>query len=572
MASAVASTSTYVFPPFSRACSPLPTLRVDASDDDDAFRIKYEDTAAIHHGAKTIVLSDNDARLPEQTSGGRKKKYLCAWPGCGKAYTRPVRLEEHQRSHTGERPLACSECEATFARDTHLKAHMRTHASEADKPFTCTEDDCDKRFWTNQHLRAHVDSVHRGNGKTYNCPDCTKTFRKHRLLKEHLAVEHEQADFKPLVCSHPGCGKAFKQKHHLKGHEKVHDLTRYACLHPDCASKPFAERQFGVWSALQKHTKAAHPPQCHYPECAGKTFTTSTGLRAHLKLHGRAEGVAHAESAERRGRKRGRTRGRGRMRAKGKSRAEETSAEEEEAVMTASGDEEADEEDYEEEGSDWEERQEAERDERMREDFRQGGKKKRKVLHEAHGFPPLPPSTGSFAGSPIVKSEPDDLPFPFAPASPNAPAVKAVAYPVSNFYLERITGANYAGGAPAPPPPSSARKLRTRPSSPVDTRSPASTSKGDERARPGLTYLPRQYACPFPAILALPFEDVKVIAPEDEDAVEDDEGTCQYWFKRVYDVERHLRSRHGVVMQGGRETLETWFEALRDEGGADEEA
>ena len=35
-------------------------------------------------------------------SGGRVKKFVCTVEGCGKAYTRPVRLEEHVRTHTGE--------------------------------------------------------------------------------------------------------------------------------------------------------------------------------------------------------------------------------------------------------------------------------------------------------------------------------------------------------------------------------------------------------------------------------------------------------------------------------------
>lgn len=32
----------------------------------------------------------------------RPKKYHCTWEGCGKSYTRPVRLQEHERSHTNE--------------------------------------------------------------------------------------------------------------------------------------------------------------------------------------------------------------------------------------------------------------------------------------------------------------------------------------------------------------------------------------------------------------------------------------------------------------------------------------
>src|SRR5882762_4859297 len=31
-----------------------------------------------------------------------KKKYRCTYQGCTKAYTKPSRLEEHERSHTGD--------------------------------------------------------------------------------------------------------------------------------------------------------------------------------------------------------------------------------------------------------------------------------------------------------------------------------------------------------------------------------------------------------------------------------------------------------------------------------------
>jgi hypothetical protein len=31
-----------------------------------------------------------------------KKRYQCTFSGCGKSYSKPCRLEEHERSHTGE--------------------------------------------------------------------------------------------------------------------------------------------------------------------------------------------------------------------------------------------------------------------------------------------------------------------------------------------------------------------------------------------------------------------------------------------------------------------------------------
>lgn len=104
----------------------------------------------------------------------RLTRYFCTWEDCAKSYAKPVRLEEHLRSHTGERPYKCSHegCGASYLRDTHLVAHMRTHLDEKDKPFTCRVDGCEKRFWTNQHLNRHVKLVHEQNSGAYkvSCP------------------------------------------------------------------------------------------------------------------------------------------------------------------------------------------------------------------------------------------------------------------------------------------------------------------------------------------------------------------------------------------------------------------
>lgn len=69
--------------------------------------------------------------------------------------------------HTlSQRPFVCPECSATFTRVSHLKAHVRGHASDSEKNYACSEPGCDKKFWTNQHLRKHVEVMH--HGKTYN--------------------------------------------------------------------------------------------------------------------------------------------------------------------------------------------------------------------------------------------------------------------------------------------------------------------------------------------------------------------------------------------------------------------
>ncbi|GAA5866370.1 hypothetical protein JCM8547_000756 [Rhodosporidiobolus lusitaniae] len=590
MASAVASTSSYVFPPLSIAPSLL--VRSPSSPQDTKPRLPT-----------ALVLDKDDPAVPKEKSGGRAKRYLCTWPGCGKAYTRPVRLEEHQRVHTGERPFACSQCSSTFARDSHLKAHMRTHSSEAEKTYICTEGDgCDKKFWTNQHLKKHIEVVHRG--KTYDCPDCDETFRKHHQLRTHIAEVHATPGTKPFPCEHPGCGKSFMQKVHLKAHEKTHDPSRYVCLHPACLTLPLISRQFGTWTLLQRHTKTAHPPTCPYPHCNGKRFTTNRGLRNHLAAHEADEREANGDGGgttteaerEEEGDKtvRIRKRGRGRKR-RGAAERMGKMVKKEESEGEADGEEnrgeQHEEDDKEDTDGAWEEREDEARDERMREDFRYGGKKKRKVLAEAVGFPPIP--TGPLPVWPLPSlpdptlSSSDEHSGPSSQPLPSFSSTFRAAAGAFTPIASTSTSSSFYGAAlpaPAKPTPSSSKRPQrefldlltgSNYSQPAASSSSTSMAHSGSGGGGGLANVPRKYPCPFPAIFALPFTDLGPCAAssppphvkhehdaeEDEDEDEDVEGTCKFWFKRVYDVERHLRARHGVEMEGGRKTLEGWYEA-----------
>ncbi|TFY59614.1 hypothetical protein EVJ58_g5676 [Rhodofomes roseus] len=229
----------------------------------------------------------------------KKKRYTCDFDGCDKSYSKPSRLAEHQRSHTGDRPFICATCQKSYLRESHLQAHSRSHLPESARPFVCEEAECGKRFWTSQHLRVHA-NLHKGE-MPFNCaePSCDATFAKQYQLREHICSTHAPPGTKSYRCDHDGCSKSFATNQKLRAHVKTHDEKRYTCVHASClpaAGHP--PTYFANWTALQHHMRTAHPPTCPYPSCSGKTFTAQKGLRAHLKIHAERDLEAELEKAE----------------------------------------------------------------------------------------------------------------------------------------------------------------------------------------------------------------------------------------------------------------------------------
>ncbi|KAH7883166.1 hypothetical protein F5I97DRAFT_189906 [Phlebopus sp. FC_14] len=222
---------------------------------------------------------------------GKKARYPCAYAGCNKSYSKPSRLSEHYRSHTGERPFVCKGCGKSYLRETHLQAHSRSHLPDSERPYVCTEaSDCKRRFWTLQHLQVH-ENTHRGE-KSYACTEigCDEVFAKHHQLRSHVCATHSPPGTKPYICSHPGCTKSFSTNQKLRGHVRIHDDKRYTCSHLDCLPGPDKDLlYFETWTALQAHIRTAHPPMCTHSDCKGRTFASHHGLRSHLKLHEQQE-------------------------------------------------------------------------------------------------------------------------------------------------------------------------------------------------------------------------------------------------------------------------------------------
>ncbi|KAK7057485.1 hypothetical protein R3P38DRAFT_2841252 [Favolaschia claudopus] len=215
-----------------------------------------------------------------------KKRYQCTHGGCGRAYTKPSRLEEHERSHSGQRPFVCETCDKSYLREAHLQAHSRSHLPRSDRPFVCTQPNCEKRFWTAQHLRVHRD-WHNG-AKPFSCPEenCDEVFAKHHQLRTHRCTVHAAPGTKPYQCPREGCTKSFATNQHLRTHSKIHNENRYTCSNPTClAASGDTIKFYPTWTALQHHNRTEHPPTCTHPSCNNRVFSAQKGLRAHQKIH-----------------------------------------------------------------------------------------------------------------------------------------------------------------------------------------------------------------------------------------------------------------------------------------------
>ena len=75
---------------------------------------------------------------------------------CEKVFTDVSQKNDHERTHTGDKPFSCSYCDKTFTQHSTKVTHERLHTGE--KPYPCSY--CDKTFTQlstkNSHERTHT--------------------------------------------------------------------------------------------------------------------------------------------------------------------------------------------------------------------------------------------------------------------------------------------------------------------------------------------------------------------------------------------------------------------------------
>ena len=149
---------------------------------------------------------------------------------CEKTFKRSDKLKQHQRNHTGEiLAFHCNLCDKSFERQDYFKRHQMIHTEQ--RPFPC--DECQKSFRQVGNLKRHK-LIHSGENPL-SCQECEKSFNQATNLKRHLAKHSGEKAFK---CEN--CAKSFARKDKLRKHNGTHTKGKFT--KPDGSHKIFEKR------------------------------------------------------------------------------------------------------------------------------------------------------------------------------------------------------------------------------------------------------------------------------------------------------------------------------------------
>ncbi|XP_045597301.1 uncharacterized protein [Procambarus clarkii] len=290
----------------------------DEDPDHEEMSEERDDIACYNHEffhggmAKTAPSKNEPLKL--------KPKHRC--PFCAKEFSKNFDLQQHIRSHTGEKPFQCIVCGRAFTQKSNVKKHMATHRvwPSGSLSDTLPKDPIKKLMMSSSTIDMvpQIDLLEEGVLKeevlvddSYVCQFCGHSLDSYVELRTHMKLHAHQKVYK---CIQKNCELAFDDLDSFLDHIRTHDRDlQYRChtcskvfsslntlgyhqyehsVYPQ-SKKAIGPSYFRCTKCMNKYASAEalehhlRTSSHHYPckQC-GKIFTSERLLRRHLHVHG----------------------------------------------------------------------------------------------------------------------------------------------------------------------------------------------------------------------------------------------------------------------------------------------
>ena len=193
-----------------------------------------------------------------------QRHHLCQT--CDRAFSTSQKLDRHLRTHTGVKEFKCDTCKKEFSLEENLKMHYNVHLGK--KNFSCYI--CQREYFTRSGLNHHLKQVH-GNEKLVKCSKCDFVGKTRYDVETHHKLDHVESSLKCDPCNQQFQNKQDLKKHIMDYHSGGRPFSCTVCSHRSKSQ-----------SKLNIHMRQHSLNKIHSCKHCGQKFAFKNSLTKHL--------------------------------------------------------------------------------------------------------------------------------------------------------------------------------------------------------------------------------------------------------------------------------------------------